>query len=159
MVCPRRCIVTLVAFVWLFSIVRFQMSPQMACLRRDIVTLAAFVRLVIVGVFQPRGRKGSSTPEVGDWSEDPRFCGPPVRLRQGYPKCIDLATCFGLSRTVIKHQLNDKTWKSTELLSQNLQKSKSEKWKWIFLASNLLRPFLLELAPILALHPVQLEGH
>ena len=24
------------------------------------------VRLVIVGVFQPRGRKGSSTPEVGD---------------------------------------------------------------------------------------------
>ena len=35
------------------------------------------------GFFQPRGRKGSSTPEVGDWSENPRFCGPPVRFGQG----------------------------------------------------------------------------
>ena len=31
--CLRGCIVALVAFVWLFSTVRFQMCPQMACLR------------------------------------------------------------------------------------------------------------------------------
>ena len=37
------CIVTLVAFVWLFSTVRFQMSLQIICLRRGIVTLVAFV--------------------------------------------------------------------------------------------------------------------
>ena len=41
--CMRRCKVTLVAFVWLFSAVRFQMCPQMACLRGCIVTLVAFV--------------------------------------------------------------------------------------------------------------------
>ena len=35
--------VTLVAFVWLFSTVRFQMCPQIACLRRGKVTLVAFV--------------------------------------------------------------------------------------------------------------------
>ena len=29
--CMRQCKITLVAFVWLFSIVRFQMCPQMAC--------------------------------------------------------------------------------------------------------------------------------
>ena len=40
-VCPRRCKVTLVAFVWLFSIVRFQIGPQIACLRRCKVTLVA----------------------------------------------------------------------------------------------------------------------
>ena len=38
---PRGCIVTLVAFVWLFSTVLFQMSPQMASMRRGIVTLIA----------------------------------------------------------------------------------------------------------------------
>ena len=37
------CIVTSVAFVWLFSTVRFIMSPQNACLRRGIFTLLAFV--------------------------------------------------------------------------------------------------------------------
>ena len=37
-----RCIVTLVAFVWLFSSVCFQMHPQMACLRWCITTLVAF---------------------------------------------------------------------------------------------------------------------
>ena len=41
--CLRRCIVTLVAFLWLFSTVCFQMSPKTAYLRRCIVTLVAFV--------------------------------------------------------------------------------------------------------------------
>ena len=41
--CIRRGIVTLVAFVWLFSTVRFQMSPQSACMRGWIFTLVAFV--------------------------------------------------------------------------------------------------------------------
>ena len=41
--CPRKSIVTLFAFVWLFSTVVFQMCPQMACLRSGIVTLVAFV--------------------------------------------------------------------------------------------------------------------
>ena len=36
-------IVTLVAFVWLFSTVCFQMFLQIACLRRALVTLVAFV--------------------------------------------------------------------------------------------------------------------
>ena len=40
--CLRRCKITLVAFVWLFSIVHFQMSPQIACLRTGKVTLVAF---------------------------------------------------------------------------------------------------------------------
>ena len=31
-VCPRRCIITLIAFVWLTSSVCFQMCPQMACI-------------------------------------------------------------------------------------------------------------------------------
>ena len=37
------CIVTLVASVWFFSTVRFQMFPQIACLKTGIVTLIAFV--------------------------------------------------------------------------------------------------------------------
>ena len=41
--CQRGCIVTLVAFIWFFSAVCFQMCPQMACLRGYIVTLIAFV--------------------------------------------------------------------------------------------------------------------
>ena len=41
--CPRRGIVTLVAFVWLFSTVCFQMTPQIPWLNRCIVTLIAFV--------------------------------------------------------------------------------------------------------------------
>ena len=41
--CLWGCKVTLVAFVWLFSTVRFQMCSQMACTRRGIVTLVAFV--------------------------------------------------------------------------------------------------------------------
>ena len=44
-VCPRRCIVTLIAFVQLFTTVRFQMCPQIAFLRRGIVTLVTFVWL------------------------------------------------------------------------------------------------------------------
>ena len=43
MACLRRCKVTLVAFVWLFSTVLFQMCPQMACMGRCIVTLVAFI--------------------------------------------------------------------------------------------------------------------
>ena len=43
--CQRWCIVTLVAFVWLFPTVHFQMSPQMACMRGCIITLVALVRL------------------------------------------------------------------------------------------------------------------
>ena len=56
-VCTRRCIVTLVAFVKLFSTVRFQMSPQHVCTRRGIVTLLAFVWLfstVFIWVIFPR---------------------------------------------------------------------------------------------------------
>ena len=41
--CRGRCIVTSVAFVWFFSTVRFQMCPQMTCTRRGIFTLVAFV--------------------------------------------------------------------------------------------------------------------
>ena len=50
--CLRRGKVTLVAFVWLFSTVRFQMYPQMTCPRRGIVTLVAFVRLFSTVHFQ-----------------------------------------------------------------------------------------------------------
>ena len=42
-VVPRRGKVSLVAFVWLFSTVRFQMSPQTASQRRGIVTFVALV--------------------------------------------------------------------------------------------------------------------
>ena len=38
----RACIVALVAFIWLFSTVRFQMYPQIACMRRGIVGLVRF---------------------------------------------------------------------------------------------------------------------
>ena len=50
--CLRRCKVTLVTFVWFFSTVRFQMRPQMACLRGCIVTLVAFVWLFSTVCFQ-----------------------------------------------------------------------------------------------------------
>ena len=43
MTSPRRCIITLVAFVWLFSTVRFQMSFQTECMSRCKITLVAFV--------------------------------------------------------------------------------------------------------------------
>ena len=43
--CIRGCKVTLVAFVCLFSTVRFQMSPQIACMGRCIITLIAFMWL------------------------------------------------------------------------------------------------------------------
>ena len=45
MVCSRECIVTLAAFVWLFSTVCFQMCPQIACLKGCKATLVAFVWL------------------------------------------------------------------------------------------------------------------
>ena len=50
--CPQWSIVTLVAFVWLFSTVCIQMSPQIACPRRCIVTLVAFVWLFSTVYFQ-----------------------------------------------------------------------------------------------------------
>ena len=45
------CIVTRDAFVWLFSTVCFQMSPQMACSRGGIFTLVAFVNRPIQVIF------------------------------------------------------------------------------------------------------------
>ena len=50
--CTRRGIITLVAFVWLFSTVHFQMSPQIACLRGWKLTLVAFVWLFSTVHFQ-----------------------------------------------------------------------------------------------------------
>ena len=41
--CVGGCIVTKVAFVWLFPTVRFQMPPHIACPRECRVTLVAFV--------------------------------------------------------------------------------------------------------------------
>ena len=43
--CPSRCKVALVAFVWLFSTMRFQMSFQITCLRQCKTTLIAFAWL------------------------------------------------------------------------------------------------------------------
>ena len=43
--CIRGCKTTLVAFVWLFSTLCFQMCSQSACLRGCKTTLVAFVRL------------------------------------------------------------------------------------------------------------------
>ena len=51
-VCPRKGIVALVAFVWLFSTVRLQMCLQGACIRRCKVTLVAYVWLVSIVRFQ-----------------------------------------------------------------------------------------------------------
>ena len=48
----RRSIVTLVAFVWLFSTVHFQMFSQIACMSRGIVALVAFVGLFSTVRFQ-----------------------------------------------------------------------------------------------------------
>ena len=50
--CISGCIVALVAFVWLFSAVRFQMRPQTGCTRRCKITLAAFVWLFSTVCFQ-----------------------------------------------------------------------------------------------------------
>ena len=50
--CPRGCIITLVAFVWLFSTVGSQMCPQSACMRWCIVALVAFVWFFSAVVFQ-----------------------------------------------------------------------------------------------------------
>ena len=50
--CLRWCIITLVAFVSLFSSVRFQMSPHMAFLRWFIVALATFVWLFSTVAFK-----------------------------------------------------------------------------------------------------------
>ena len=48
----RGCIVTLVAFVWLFSTVCFHMFPQTICPRGCIVTLVAFVWPLPIVCFQ-----------------------------------------------------------------------------------------------------------
>ena len=50
--CPRKSIVTLFAFVWLFSTVNFQMCPQSTCMNRCKVTLVAFVWLFSTVYFQ-----------------------------------------------------------------------------------------------------------
>ena len=52
MACLRRCILALIAFIWFFSSVRFQMCPQIACLRRSIVALISFVWLFSTVCFQ-----------------------------------------------------------------------------------------------------------
>ena len=38
-----KCIITLVAFIWPFSTVRYQMSSQIACFWKCIITLVAFI--------------------------------------------------------------------------------------------------------------------
>ena len=48
----RRGKITLVAFVWLYSTVHFQMLSQIACPRRSIVTLVAFVWFFSTVYFQ-----------------------------------------------------------------------------------------------------------
>ena len=50
--CLSRGKVTLLAFIWLFPAVRFQMSPQMACIKRGIVALIAFLWLFSTVYFQ-----------------------------------------------------------------------------------------------------------
>ena len=51
MACPRECIVTLVAFVWLFSSVCCQMCPQITCLSWGKVTLVwSFLHCVFLNV-------------------------------------------------------------------------------------------------------------
>ena len=50
--CLRRGIVTLIAFVWLFSTVNFHMCPQISWVRRGVVTLVAFVWLFSTVRFQ-----------------------------------------------------------------------------------------------------------
>ena len=63
----------------------------------------------IVGVSSQEAAKVLLSHTNGDRSDNPRFLKAPVLFGQ---ECIDLATCFDLSCTVIKHQLNDKTKKS-----------------------------------------------
>ena len=50
--CLRGCIITMVAFVWLYSTMNFQVSPQIACLRGCVITLVAFVWLFTKMCFQ-----------------------------------------------------------------------------------------------------------
>ena len=51
-VCQRKFKVTLFAFVWLFSIMSFQMCHENACLRRGKVKLVTFFRLFFTVRFQ-----------------------------------------------------------------------------------------------------------
>ena len=52
MIWPIGCIITLTAFVWLFSTVYYQMSTQSAYSRCYIVTLVAFIRFFSTVRFQ-----------------------------------------------------------------------------------------------------------
>ena len=52
MACMRGCILTLIAFVWLFSTVYFQMSPQIVYTIGCVITLIAFVGLFSTVHFQ-----------------------------------------------------------------------------------------------------------
>ena len=73
-------------------------------------------------VSSQKAEKDLSTPDR--WRlkrKTQELCGVPARLGLGTPKCIDFATCFGLSRSVFKHQLNEK--------HANLTKSKHRKVK------------------------------
>ena len=50
MVCPRGCIITLAAFVWLFSAVYFQMSLQIHFLRGHIFTYSLVVHVLLLSI-------------------------------------------------------------------------------------------------------------
>ena len=83
-----------------------------------------------------KAEKDLSTPDR--WRlkrKTQELCGVPARLGLGTPKCIDFATCFGLSRSVFKHQLNEK--------HANLTKSKHRKVK--------VENYWLQLVPLAAL--------
>ena len=61
-------------------------------------------------LLQPRGRKDFFHAR---WLEIEKktsksSVGPLSALNRRQPKCIDFATCFGLSRFVIKHELDEK---------------------------------------------------
>ena len=53
---PREYGITLVAFVWFFSAVCFQVPPQIACLIRCVISLVTFVScpVIIKGIFAMR---------------------------------------------------------------------------------------------------------
>ena len=87
-------------------------------------------------VSSQKAEKDLSTPDR--WRlkrKTQELCGVPARLGLGTPKCIDFATCFGLSRSVFKHQLNEK--------HANLTKSKHRKVK--------VENYWLQLVPLAAL--------
>ena len=86
-------------------------------------------------VSSQKAEKDLSTPDR--WRlkrKTQELCEVPARLGLRTPKCIDFATCFGLSRSVFKHQLNEK--------HANLTKSKHRKVK--------VENYWLQLVPLAA---------